>query len=639
MLSSGNQRKDLCRFLGWFLVANAVLFILVGLNLVATMMLPFSNTLVTWRGAVADYVFLVVTYIGFYGALAAVVSLPSLIITLLMPRWRVTFVISVLVMTLVQWYLFVDSIVYHLYHFHMQGVIWALISSGAFFQVIDLSRVDYAIMAMVLVLMLLIESMLALWVWRRLHKIAKPAGRMVALVIVMMLLLSITLLAKSISAKNARQYYVMSKHLIVSDSQVFPWYENILGPLLYYSRSGAESLVNFQRGFFKQLPQVSHHFNYPHHSLICHSPKKPLNIVVIGVDTMRYDMLAPATSPHMYAYAKHSIEFHDHISSGNSTQPGLFGLFYSIPPTYWTAALKQHKGSILIDQLLKHHYQMGVYLSAPMMFPAFDKTIFIHLPHKKLTTPGDTAYQRDQKITQEFVNFINKRNRHRPFFSFLFYDAVHSYCDRFPRSVELPFAPYVHDCNHALGAISSDKSLYFNRYKDAVFLDDALVNKVLLTLKSHHLTKHTVVIITADHGNAFDDDGLGYWGHASGYNRYQTQVPMIVHWPSYPVMNVDYKTCHYDVVPTLLHRVLHCDNANGDYSVGGDLFHSQQRPFLIVGSYIDYAVLTHQNITVIYPQGNYMVQNLQGKAEPDKPLNIALFAKAQQQMSAYFAKH
>nr|WP_280124279.1 hypothetical protein [Coxiella endosymbiont of Ornithodoros amblus] len=37
------------------------------------------------------------------------------------------------------------------------------------------------------------------------------------------------------------------------------------------------------------------------------------------------------------------------------------------------------------------------------------------------------------------------------------------------------------------------------------------------TLKTHHVLKNTIVIITADHAEEFNKSHQNYWGHTSDY--------------------------------------------------------------------------------------------------------------------------
>ena len=54
-------------------------------------------------------------------------------------------------------------------------------------------------------------------------------------------------------------------------------------------------------------------------------------------------------------------------------------------------------------------------------------------------------------------------------------------------------------------------------------------------------------------------------------------------------------------------EVLGCRGPLENYTIGRSLFSRGERPFLISGSYADYAVVTKQRITRIYPGGDYVI--------------------------------
>ena len=43
---------------------------------------------------------------------------------------------------------------------------------------------------------------------------------------------------------------------------------------------------------------------------------------------------------------------------------------------------------MLINQLLKQHYQFGVFVSAGLKMPAFNCTVFLQVKNLQLVTPG-----------------------------------------------------------------------------------------------------------------------------------------------------------------------------------------------------------------------------------------------------------
>ena len=110
-----------------------------------------------------------------------------------------------------------------------------------------------------------------------------------------------------------------------------------------------------------------------------------------------------------------------------------------------------------------------------------------------------------------------------------------------------------------------------------MYYTDKNLGRALNFLGQHIDIDKTIIVITADHGEEFNDTGKNYWGHNGNFTKYQAQIPFIVKWPGKPSVEIDYRTSALDVVPTLLPRVLGCKNPVSDYSVGNDLFEPNGR--------------------------------------------------------------
>ncbi len=79
----------------------------------------------------------------------------------------------------------------------------------------------------------------------------------------------------------------------------------------------------------------------------------------------------------------------------------------------------------------------------------------------------------------------------------------------------------------------SDPVPYLNRYRNAGHFDDNLVKQVLNNLATQGLLKNTIVIITADHGEEFNESHQDFWGHASDYTRGKfIHACHLLAWPS-----------------------------------------------------------------------------------------------------------
>lgn len=343
--------------------------------------------------------------------------------------------------------------------------------------------------------------------------------------------------------------------------------------------------------------------NYPLAPLNCAAQNKP-NILVILIDSWRADMFTPQIMPHTYAAwknAAHAFYFTDHLAGGNATEAGVFSLFYSMPYSYWDSVTGSKIRPALMDALDKAGYQFGIYASSRLDSPEFNQNVFSHIDDLRINSKGTAKWERDEDAQNEFFKFLDGRDPKRPFFGFLFYDSAHG--QSFPPNAQTPFTPYSDDMNYLLLTKNTDPTPYLNRYKNSVYYIDGLLSKVFAQLKQSGLDKNTVVILTGDHGQEVNDTHHNFWGHNSNFAKYQTHVPLLVWWPGMKGGEKNYRTAHYDVVPSLLSRALSCANPVSDYSIGYDLFDPTPRPWTLILSYTNKAVREGDKISVLNNYG------------------------------------
>jgi membrane-anchored protein YejM (alkaline phosphatase superfamily) len=186
--------------------------------------------------------------------------------------------------------------------------------------------------------------------------------------------------------------------------------------------------------------------------------------------------------------------------------------------------------------------------------------------------------------------------------------------------------------NHA------DALPYLNRYKNALLLVDQQVQQVLAQLAQQKLLDKTIVIVTGDHGEEFNDNGLGYWGHASNFTRYQVQTPLIVHWPKQAARVFSHRTSHFDIAPTLVAELLGCHAPVGTYSVGMNLKNTKLRQYFMIGSYIDFGMVEPDRITTIYPLGNYTIDYPTGLPVAGATLRVATMREMIVELKEFYRK-
>jgi membrane-anchored protein YejM (alkaline phosphatase superfamily) len=86
-----------------------------------------------------------------------------------------------------------------------------------------------------------------------------------------------------------------------------------------------------------------------------------------------------------------------------------------------------------------------------------------------------------------------------------------------------------------------------NRYRNAVYFEDALIGKIFHTLREQRLLDKSIVVITGDHGEEFFENG--YFGHTSSFDDYQTKTVFVLHHPKTERHIVERITSHLDLVP------------------------------------------------------------------------------------------
>lgn len=386
-----------------------------------------------------------------------------------------------------------------------------------------------------------------------------------------------------------------------------------------------------RRNIPKKLTGNGTEFLYPKNPLQYQTDQPKYNILIIGIDAMRYDVMNSTDFPRTsHLIQQHGLLFTNHFSGGNSTKMGTFTLFYGIPPTY-QQYVESHKVSpVLIDRLMATGYELGIFTSYKLYAPAnLDVTAFVKVPDLRLETkiPDPQApYRNDSAITAEWKEWLHKQPSKHPFFGFLFYDALctQSY-------------PPAYEDRITKNSSNNESQNNFLRYKASLQYIDSLVASVLENLSEQNLMDSTVVIITSDHGEEFDDNNQGYTGHGNSFSDWQIKSPLAVFWPGKQSDTITKRTSHYDIAATLLKEVLEVKNPESDYSSGNNLFSQNSWDYLLVGSYFNFAIVEPEQITIQFPGGYYEVRDRKYQILKKAPVTSNI-TEALQEMGRFF-KH
>ena len=514
--------------------------------------------------------------------------------------------IVALLFTCAQISLYVDTIVFEQYRFHINQSMLTLVLSG---QVVDFSLASYAMITLIFAVAFAIELLILVRIER---KVVGNKGR--GIVKWASIFAVIALLVSNITYMIGFWYSISP---IMTVQEKLP---------LYYPLTSKKIMGFFDKeGGKNRHPVVddsARHLAYPLHPLVINPVgHKPKNILFILIDSWRYDTFTQAVSPNMVRLTaeNNGVVFDNHYSTGNATRTGIFGLFYGVPGTYWEAFLHNNVPSLFVTTLQQQNYQLGIFTSAKVSFPEFDRTVFATVKNLRISSQGSSTPARDANVNKDWKTWYQERDKSRPTFSFLFYDSAHAY--EFPKGGE-KFSP-VNDLNYMTLKNDTDPTPLFNRYKNSVYYIDSLVQQVFAELKETGTLDDTLIIITGDHAQEMNDNRMGFWGHNGNFTDAQTKVPFIVINPddrAAVAQNSHKLTSHEDVVPMLMKHYLGVENPVSDYATGYDLASAMpERQWLLMSSYSMWAVRTPESIYQVNGIGISHYMNAHNQEIDGKP--------------------
>ena len=524
--------------------------------------------------------------------------------------------------------IFINATVFGLYRFHLNGMVLNMITSGEALQILSISLVTWAILIIGLLALLAIEYFVAKVLYRYFAKRNHRAG-VLWLVAILVMLCGQSYFAYS-DARADREVTSMLRYI--------PWAQPLTAKRRL--RKLGIKVAQAEDIYIGGLRVSS--LDYPKNPLQCvQDPTHRLNIVILVVDSLRFDILNDKVMPNAYELVDSSWLFNDHISTGNATRFGIFGLLYGLPGSYWHSMAGEQRGSVLIDILLEQQYQLFLNAAASWSFPEFDRTVFAAVKDQLVSSKKLKQENRkdrrhvDTIVTTDFVQKILSRDESKPFFGVLFLDAPHNYT--MDKSASAPFQPALKSVNYLELDNDYEPTEFFNLYKNSVHYNDALVGEVVDTLERQSLLDETVLIITGDHAQEFNDTGQNYWGHNGNFSPYQTRVPMIIRWPGAASNSIDHRTSHEDIVPTLMQRALGCRNPVGDYSTGQDLYSSNYRPRpLLLESWSSRALMIDERIFLFGPSGDTQVLDFENREITDGAIDSEAILEAMKRMGEFY---
>ncbi|EGR0129490.1 DUF3413 domain-containing protein [Vibrio vulnificus] len=599
---------------GWFILINALVLMLIASRYFA--FLPEFPT---------DPLGITFILAGTWGqmtllaAIIGLVTIPTLFLPKPFRNGTQALIASLGVATL-----FIDTIVFAQYRFHINAVVLELVMSG---QIVSFPLITWLMVIGGVALLLAAQWWTIRWLENGAPVRALKLGRKFALLTFAALL-----------ATNAIHIWAAAHAYqpVTTVKRYLPlFYPATADKFMRKQGWVDEEALERQKALaFKRKNDL----NYPLAPLQTQPVEKPLNIMLLVVDSWRADTFNADNTPNMWKYAQSGVVFNNHIATGNATRTGIFGLFYGIPGTYWHGFLANQQSPVLIDRLQALDYQLGIFTAAQLRKPEFNQTVFTKVENLRIGSEGSRPSELDADLTQDWLAWYDQRDKSKPTFSFLFYDAPHGY--DFPADFEPKYEPMLKEVNYLKLNNDTDPTPFFNRYKTSVRYVDSMATKVLDKLKESGDLENTVVIITGDHGQEMNDNKLNFWGHNSNFTDAQVNVPFAIFGPGVDAAKIQWSTealtSHQDVVPTLMKHYLGVTNDVKDYSVGEDLLgDAVKRDWIISSNYSGYAIITDDNILEVSGGGQYQFMDKTNRQLKDQQPNFTYLQQALEQISRF----
>ncbi|EKO5176669.1 DUF3413 domain-containing protein [Vibrio vulnificus] len=599
---------------GWFILINALVLMLIASRYFA--FLPEFPT---------DPLGITFILAGTWGqmtllaAIIGLVTIPTLFLPKPFRNGTQALIASLGVATL-----FIDTIVFAQYRFHINAVVLELVMSG---QIVSFPLITWLMVIGGVALLLAAQWWTIRWLENGAPVRALKLGRKFALLTFAALL-----------ATNAIHIWAAAHAYqpVTTVKRYLPlFYPATADKFMRKQGWVDEEALERQKALaFKRKNDL----NYPLAPLQTQPVEKPLNIMLLVVDSWRADTFNSDNTPNMWKYAQSGVVFNNHIATGNATRTGIFGLFYGIPGTYWHGFLANQQSPVLIDRLQALDYQLGIFTAAQLRKPEFNQTVFTKVENLRIGSEGSRPSELDADLTQDWLAWYDQRDKSKPTFSFLFYDAPHGY--DFPADFEPKYEPMLKEVNYLKLNNDTDPTPFFNRYKTSVRYVDSMATKVLDKLKESGDLENTVVIITGDHGQEMNDNKLNFWGHNSNFTDAQVNVPFAIFGPGVDAAKMQWSsealTSHQDVVPTMMKHYLGVTNDVKDYSVGEDLLgDAVKRDWIISSNYSGYAIITDDNILEVSGGGQYQFMDKTNRQLKDQQPNFTYLQQALEQISRF----
>ncbi|EQB6957240.1 LPS biosynthesis-modulating metalloenzyme YejM [Shigella sonnei] len=552
----------------WFALFNILLSLVIGSRYLF---------IADWPTTLAGRIYSYVSIIGHFSFLVFATYLLILFpLTFIVGSQRLMRFLSVILATAGMTLLLIDSEVFTRFHLHLNPIVWQLVINP---DENEMAR-DWQLMFISVPVILLLELVFATWSWQKLRSLTRRrrfARPLAAFLFIAFIASHVVYIWAD--ANFYRPITMQRANLPLS----YP-----MTARRFLEKHGLLDAQEYQRRLIEQGNPDAVSVQYPLSELRYRDMGTGQNVLLITVDGLNYSRFEKQM-PALAGFAEQNISFTRHMSSGNTTDNGIFGLFYGISPSYMDGILSTRTPAALITALNQQGYQLGLFSSDGFTSPLYRQALLSDFSMPSVRT------QSDEQTATQWINWLGHyAQEDNRWFSWVSFNGTN-----------------IDDSN---------QQAFARKYSRAAGNVDDQINRVLNALRDSGKLDNTVVIITAGRGIPLSEDEETFdWSHG------HLQVPLVIHWPGTPAQRINALTDHTDLMTTLMQRLLHVSTPASEYSQGQDLFNPQRRHYWVTAADNDtLAITTPKKTLVLNNNGKYRTYNLRGERVKDEKPQLSL---------------
>ncbi|EFB3641759.1 cardiolipin transport protein PbgA [Escherichia coli] len=552
----------------WFALFNILLSLVIGSRYLF---------IADWPTTLAGRIYSYVSIIGHFSFLVFATYLLILFpLTFIVGSQRLMRFLSVILATAGMTLLLIDSEVFTRFHLHLNPIVWQLVINP---DENEMAR-DWQLMFISVPVILLLELVFATWSWQKLRSLTRRrrfARPLAAFLFIAFIASHVVYIWAD--ANFYRPITMQRANLPLS----YP-----MTARRFLEKHGLLDAQEYQRRLIEQGNPDAVSVQYPLSELRYRDMGTGQNVLLITVDGLNYSRFEKQM-PALAGFAEQNISFTRHMSSGNTTDNGIFGLFYGISPSYMDGILSTRTPAALITALNQEGYQLGLFSSDGFTSPLYRQALLSDFSMPSVRT------QSDEQTATQWINWLGRyAQEDNRWFSWVSFNGTN-----------------IDDSN---------QQAFARKYSRAAGNVDDQINRVLNALRDSGKLDNTVVIITAGRGIPLSEEEETFdWSHG------HLQVPLVIHWPGTPAQRINALTDHTDLMTTLMQRLLHVSTPASEYSQGQDLFNPQRRHYWVTAADNDtLAITTPKKTLVLNNNGKYRTYNLRGERVKDEKPQLSL---------------